>query len=245
MQVYRCRTLLDDNANYATFAKLFANAVVDGSSDSFLLVRGDNQRLLVVASESDILMSLARGPNNCMVSHGSSYSDGTRSFCGISRERVAKDSAFIDAGFAFLAIKAFFEHKPMTEHVDFRSGTPDDEIVTFPTAQLERPRIERKLVEMRGEVTNELRNDMQKVCEYLDEVADDPDENIDFDDAIQIASLCGGRIDRKQDLYSFSYYLDNGDVWEFRVKRTILDAIADGSLRTLSVLASMPKNVAD
>ncbi|MCE3017129.1 MAG: hypothetical protein LW870_14815 [Pirellula sp.] len=242
MRVYRCKTLLDDEADYSAFARLFAGSIRDGSSDSFLLVRGDDQRLLVVASDSDILLSFARGPNDCMVSYGSSYSDGTRTFFGLSRERVAKDSSFVDAAFAFLAIKAFFETKPMSEHVDFRNGTPDDEIVVFPTSMIARPRVKRTLVEMRVNVTEELRNDMKQVCEYIDEVADDPDENIDFDDAIQIASLCGGRINRKQDLYLFSYYLDNGDVWQFRVQRTILEAIADGRLQTLNVLASIPKN---
>jgi hypothetical protein len=241
MRVYRCKTLLDAEADYSAFARLFASSIRDGSSDSFLLVRGDDQRLLVVASDSDILLSLARGPNDCMVSYGSSYSDGTRTFFGLSRERVAKDSSFVDAASASLAIQAFFGTKSMSEHVDFRNGTPDDEIVVFPTSMIARPRIERTLVEMRVDVTEELRNDMKQVCDYIDEVADEPDENIDFDDAIQIASLCGGRINRKQDLFLFSYHLDNGDVWQFRVKRTILEAIADGGLQTLNVLASIPK----
>lgn len=241
MRVYRCKTLLDGEADYSAFARLFADSVRDGCSDSFLLVRDDGQRLLVVANESDVLLSLARGPNDCVVSYGSSYSDGTRAFFGLSRECVAKDASFVDAQFAFLAIKAFFEARQISEHVDFRNGTPDDEILVFPTTILARPRVERTLVEMRVEVTEELRNDMRHVCEYIDEVADDPDENIDFDDAIQIASLCGGRINRKQDLYLFSYHLENGDVWQFRVKGTILEAIADGSVQTLNVLASIAR----
>ena len=242
MRIYRCKTLLDSEADYSAFARLFADSILDGSSVSFLLVRDDDQRLLVVASESDILLSLARGPNDCMVSCGSSYSDGMRTFFGLSRERVAKDSSFVDAAFAFLAIKACFETKPMSQHVDFRNGTPDDEIVDFPTSMIAQPRVERVLVEMRVNVTEELRSDMKQVCEYIDGIADDPDANIDSDDAIQIASLCGGRINRKQDIYLFSYYLDNGDVWQFRVRRTILEAIADGGLQTLNVLASVPKN---
>ena len=241
MHVYRRKTLLDCEADYSAFARLFADSIRDGSSDSFLLVRDDDQRLLVVASDSAILLSLARGPNDCLVSYGSSYSDGTRTFVGLSRERIAKDSSFVDAEFAFLAIKAFFETKPISEHVDFRNGTPDDEIVVFPTSIIARPRVDRTLVEMQVDVTDELRNDMQEVCEYIDKVADDPDENIDFDDSIQIGSLCGGRINRKQDLYLFSYHLDNGDVWQFRVKRTVLEAIADGGLQTLKVLASIPE----
>ncbi len=173
MRVFRGKTLLAGEADYSAFTRHFADSIRDGSSDSFLLVRDDDQRLLVVANESDILLSLARGPNDCKVSFGSSYSDGTRSFLGISRERVAKDSSFVDARFALLAIKAFFESKQISEHVDFRNGTPDDEIVVFPTPQLAKPRVERTLVEMRVEVTEELRNDMHQVCNYIDEVADD------------------------------------------------------------------------
>jgi hypothetical protein len=241
MRVYRCKTLLDGKADYTAFARLFADSIHDGSSDAFLLVRDDEQRLLVVASQSDILLGLARGPNDCRISYGSSYSDGTRTFSGLSRELVANDSSFVDAGAALLAIKAFFEMKPLSEHVDFRHETPDDEILKFPTLMIAQPRVARKLVEMRVDVTEELRTDMQQVCDYLDEVADDVDENIDYDDAIQIASLCGGRINRKQDLYLFSHYLKNGDVWQFRVKRTILEALAEGGLRTLNVLASIPE----
>jgi hypothetical protein len=43
----------------------------------------------------------------------------------------------------------------------------------------------------------------------------------------------------------FSHYLQNGDVWQFRVKRTILEAIAEGGLRTLNVLASIPEKSDD
>ena len=70
MQIFRCKTLLDGNGDYTAFTQLFADSVMDGSTDSFLLVRDDDQRLLVVASESDILLSIAREPNNCMVTYG-------------------------------------------------------------------------------------------------------------------------------------------------------------------------------
>ncbi len=76
-------------------------------------------------------------------------------------------------------------------------------------------------------------------------MADDPDENIDYDDAIQIGSLCGGRLDHWRDTYLFSYHLDNGDVWSFNVPRTVLDGIADGSINKLTVDASVPKDVAN
>jgi hypothetical protein len=102
-------------------------------------------------------------------------------------------------------------------------------------------RVERKLVEAHVDVTPELRADMQSVCEYLDEVADDPDVDIDYDDAIQIGSLCGGRINRRKDLYLFTYYLSSGDDWMFEAARTILDGIADGSISRISVTACVPE----
>ena len=86
---------------------------------------------------------------------------------------------------------------------------------------------------------------MRDVCEYLDGVADDPDENIDYDDAIQIGSLCGGRLDRRRDIYLFSYHLDSGDEWSFKVPRAVMDGIADGSIDKLTVDASVPKTVAN
>ena len=151
----------------------------------------------------------------------------------------------MDAAFAVRAIGAFYAKRRMSDFVDFRRGCPDPEIATFPEPFATEERVERECVERRVEVPIELRTDMQSVCELLDEFADDPDENIDFDDAIQIGSLCGGRIDSRKDRYLFSYYLDSGDVWTFEVPRTVLDGIADGSIAALTVMASVPKDAAN
>lgn len=245
MQVYRRKTLLSDNADFATFAQLYAEAVVADSAAPFLLVRDDDSRLLIATDDGSVMLCLANGPTDCSVSYASSYSDGSRQFVGLSGHHNAKDESFVDPTFAIKAIHAFFDQTRMSEHVDFRSGSPDPEITTFPTAMTARQRIERTLIDMRVEVTSELQADMREVCEYLDEVADDPDENIDFDDAIQIGSLCGGRLNRRQDIFLFSYHHKNGDVWSFKVPRTILDGIADGSIDKLTVNASVPKTVAN
>jgi hypothetical protein len=245
MRVYRSKTLLSDNADFGAFTTLYAQSVIDKSADPFLLVRDDDSRLLIVTDDGSVMLCLANGPNDCMVSYASSYSDRSRQFVGLSGQHNAKDENFVDPRFAIKAIHAFFDQARMSEHVDFRCGAPDSEITIFPLAITARKRVERELVEMRVEVPRELRADMQEVCEYLDGVADDPDENIDFDDAIQIGSLCGGRLNRRHEIYEFSYFQATGDVWAFKVPRTILDGIADGSIDKLTVNASVPKTVAN
>lgn len=245
MQVYQRKTLLSENADFAIFTKLYGESVADESHDPFLLIRDDDYRLLVITDDGMVMLSLATAPNDCSVSYASSYSDGSRPFTGLSRELTAKDENFVEPAFAIQAIHAFFVRKRLSEQVDFRRGTPDADILAFPTPMSDRKRVERKLVETRVAVTPELQSDMRDVCGYLDDVADDPDENIDYDDAIQIGSLCGGRLDRRRDTYLFSYYLDNGDVWSLKVPRTVLDGVADGSIDKLTVNASVPKDVAN
>lgn len=244
MQVYRRKTLLSDDANFAEFAKMYAEAVIAKSAEPILLVRDDDSRLLIVTEDGSVMLCHANGPSDCSVSYASSYSNGSRQFIGLSGHHTARDENFVDPTFAIKAIRAFFDHTRMSEHVDFRRGSPDSEITTFPTAMLARQRIERTLIDMQVDVTSELQADMRQVCEYLDEVANDPDENIDFDDAIQIGSLCGGRLDRRRGIFLFSYHHKNGDVWSFKVPRTILDGIADGSMVKLTVKASAPKSLA-
>ncbi len=245
MRVYRRKTLLHDNADFAAFTKSYGESVIESSADPFLLVRDDDARLLIVTEDGNVMLCLADGPSECSVSYTSSYSDASRRFMGLTGELTSKDENFIDPAFAIRAIRAFFDRGRLSEHVDFRRGAPEPEITSFPTEIRSPRRVEREFVEMRVTVSPELQADMREVCEYLDEVADDPDENIDFDDAIQVGSLCGGRLDCRRDTYLFSYHQDNGDVWSFKAPRTILDGIADGSIDKLTVNASVPKDVAN
>jgi hypothetical protein len=241
MRVYQGKSMRGDNVDHEAFVRLFGAAIVERSEEPFLLVRDDDSRVQVVTSDGNLMLCLARGPNDCQVSYGSSYVDAPRQFCGLSGMCEAREENFVDASFAMQAVHAFFNKRRMSEFVDFRRGCPDSEIMAFPKPIRGEERVERKLIEKRIEVPVELRTDMQSVCEFLDEVAEDPDENIDFDDAIQIGSLCGGRSDALKDQYIFSYHLDSGDVWQFEVPRTILEGIADGSISRLRVMASVPK----
>lgn len=241
MRVYRGQKLLDDEADFAQFQTLLATAVAERWEEPLLLVRDDDMRLLVVISEGNIMLCMARAANECLVSYQSSYSEATRAFRGLANECWAKDENFVEPLFAIKAIDAFFSGKRLSDHVDFCRGAPDSEITSFPTAIGKPEPVERNSVQMRVDVPAELRADMQAVCEFLDEVAHDADENIDFDDAIQIGALCGGRLDRRREIYIFSYYLANGDNWSFRSPRTVLDGIADGSICRIDVTAWVEK----
>lgn len=244
MQVYRRKTLLSDDADFAAFTKFYGESISDGSYDPILLIRDDDCRLLIITDEGMVMLSIAAGPNECSVSYASSYSHGSRQFVGLSRQLTAKDENFVDLAFGIKAIRAFFDRKRLSEHVDFRRGTADSEMLEFPRPMIGQKQVEREFVVMRITVTPELRSDMRDVCEHLDAVADDADQNIDFDDAIQIGSLCGGRLDQRRNIYLFSYHLDNGVVWSFKVPRTVLDGIADGTIDKLAVDASIPKDLA-
>ena len=125
MRVYRRKTLLSDTADFAAFAKLYAESVVDRSVDPFLLVRDDDSRLLIATDDGSVMLCLANGPNDCSVSYASSYSDCFRQFVGLTGHHNAKDESFVDARFAIKAIHAFFDRARMSEYVDFRCGAPD------------------------------------------------------------------------------------------------------------------------
>jgi hypothetical protein len=64
---------------------------------------------------------------------------------GLSRELIAKDSSFVDAGAASWRSRHSFEMKPLSEHVDFRHETPDDEILRFPTLMIAQSRVAQNL----------------------------------------------------------------------------------------------------
>src|SRR5436190_8781233 len=144
MQVYRRKTLLSNNADFAAFTKLYAESVINYTADPFLLVRDDDARLLIVTDDGSVMLCLANGPNDCSVSYASSYSDASRQFSGLSGQLTSKDENFVDPRFAIKAIQAFFERGRLSEHVDFHRGAPDLEILAFPTRIIRPQRVERQ-----------------------------------------------------------------------------------------------------
>ena len=240
MNIYQGTNLIAEKASHDDFVAAFANAVTSQSDTPFLLVRSDDSRMLVAAHDGSLLLAVARDSRDFGVSYGSTYAEGDIVFQGLRSECIAAAENFIDAGIGMNGVRAFFLRKRLHVEIDIKRSLPDEAILEFPTPIGIPVKTERKTISKRVNVTELLRTDMNEVCEFVTEVEDDPDENIDFGDAIQIGSLCGGRINRKTNQFHFSYHDPNGEVWSFDLNRTIMDSVADGSTKQLSVSATVP-----
>ena len=62
---------------------------------------------------------------------------------------------------------------------------------------------------------------------------DDPDIALDFDDAIQVAAICGGRVGNVPRPYELTYYASSGDRWELALSALEIADIADGHMGAL------------
>ena len=239
MIVYRGKKVLSKNADYDRFVQLFGEHIVSKKTDEpFLLIRPDGARLELVLNETKMMLCLAFNSRRLYTSYGSSYVDAAIEFQGLAGPCEAREENFIDAQFAVKEIALFFSGSNFRGAVDFRIGIPDKAITEFPEPIPDEQSLIKERLYTEGKkvpVTEELKNDMKLVCEFLDEFADDPDTNIDFDDAIQIGSLCGGRVNPKTDTYQFTFYLPSGGYWSFEYKRYMLDDIADGISKTITV----------
>ncbi len=249
MKLYHGKTLLQENADFAAFTRAYAQAVHEKSCVPFLLVRDDDYRLLVVTHESRIMLCTAKGywwangPANCSVSHESTYLEGIHSVVGLTKNHITvKDRSLIEPFFAIKAIQAFFNNKSMSDFVSFGSGMPEPEIMNFPSPFKAEEEIQQVRVEMQVTVTDELKADMQRVCEFLESKQLDRDGYFDSEDAIRIGSLCGERVDRRHNIFDFCYLQNNGDAWHFRAPRTVLDGIATGNITKLTVGVFVPKH---
>jgi len=85
----------------------------------------------------------------------------------------------------------------------------------------------------------ELRESMREVREVIKEADRDPDDlPIDFDDAIQVGAVCGGRIGSADRPFEFTYYPD-GDRrhgrWFFGLHETEIEDIADGLMSEITM----------
>lgn len=240
MMIYHSEQLISTGAAYSEFLELFGKAMLGQSELPFLLVRGDGQRLFVVVKDGAMMLCLVRSRDDFSTSVQSTYVDEDVAFRGVSSMCAAKSEHFVDAEAAMEAIQAFFSNRRLSKCLNFRRCLPDERILEFPEpiAAAEETMTRCQIVEKKIAIPNELRTDMQEVWEFLQEVTGDEDINIDFDDAIQIGSLCGGRIDERNDIFLFSYYLDTGEIWSFEVPRHILEDIADGRWTEMTVSAS-------
>ena len=247
MQIYRATDLLKEDATFTDFVGLFGEALSSRSLLPFLLVRPDGPRLLVAflqeATMDDgnaisVMLVLAFGEQRYQTSYTGSYVDDPVSFRGIRSDHQAKDENFIHPTTALAVIKSFFKGKTrFKEHVDFRLKLPDPDLPNFPTPLAiysPRPRTQ---IEKKVDIPDQLRQDIEAVCRYLDDVAKDENENVDFLDAIQFGSLRGGREDKSSDLFLFTFEHTPTENWEFSIPRLTMDSIADGGTTRIAVTA--------
>jgi len=81
------------------------------------------------------------------------------------------------------------------------------------------------------QVPDELRVSLREVFELIQQAKHDPDIVLDFDDAIQVGAVCGGRYGKKPRPYVLTYF-PQGDTqrgrWYLTLHRTEIEDIGDG-----------------
>jgi hypothetical protein len=82
-------------------------------------------------------------------------------------------------------------------------------------------------------IPEDLRDDMREVWELVQQAKHDRDVSIDFDDAIQVGGLCGGRTGEKKRPFEFTYS-PRGDEkrgrWYLTLHPLEIEDIADGRM---------------
>ena len=101
------------------------------------------------------------------------------------------------------------------------------------------PRLQPKVKDRRKvPIPGELRDSLREVFELIQRARHDPDVNLDFDDAIQVGAVCGGRYGTKQRPFVLTYYPE-GDAkrgrWFLTLHRTEIEDIGDGRLTEISM----------
>jgi hypothetical protein len=83
-----------------------------------------------------------------------------------------------------------------------------------------------------------LRDSLAEVFELIRLARRDPDINLDFDDAIQVGDVCGGRYGTKHRPFVLTYYPE-GDAdrgrWFLTLHRTEIEDIADGHMTEITM----------
>jgi hypothetical protein len=87
-------------------------------------------------------------------------------------------------------------------------------------------------------IPSELRDSLREVHELIQEAKDDPDIRLDFDDAIQIGAVCGGRYGEKRRPYVLTYYPEGDSErgkWFLTLHHTDIEDIADGRMTEITM----------
>jgi hypothetical protein len=100
---------------------------------------------------------------------------------------------------------------------------------------------ERKMVK----IPAELRSAMREVHQLIKESLADPDINLDFDDAIQVEGLCGGRDKKENKPYVFTFFPNDDRErgrWYLTLNEIEIEDIADGNLPEIEMFCCTDPN---
>lgn len=84
----------------------------------------------------------------------------------------------------------------------------------------------------------DLRDSLREVFELIQQAKHDPDIELDYDDAIQVGSVCGGRYGKKPRRYVLTYYPEGEGKrsrWYLTLHRTEIEDIGDGRMTEISM----------
>jgi hypothetical protein len=87
-------------------------------------------------------------------------------------------------------------------------------------------------------IPGELRDSLREVFEVIQQARHDPDIHLDFDDAIQVGGVCGGRYGTRQRPFVLTYYPEGDTVrgrWFLTLHRTEVEDIGDGRMTEISM----------
>lgn len=82
-------------------------------------------------------------------------------------------------------------------------------------------------------IPDELRDSLHEVFELIQQAKHDPDIVLDYDDAIQVGAVCGGRYGEKRRPYVLTYFPENEGKrgrWYLTLHRTEIEDISDGRM---------------
>ncbi len=87
-------------------------------------------------------------------------------------------------------------------------------------------------------IPEELRQSLREVHELIVEARHDPDIALDYDDAIQVGAVCGGRYGKKPRRYVLTYYptedRERGK-WFLTLHHTEIEDIGDGHMAEITL----------
>lgn len=96
-----------------------------------------------------------------------------------------------------------------------------------------RPKDHRKV-----QIPEELRTSLREVYELIQEAKRDGDIRLDYDDAIQVGAVCGGRYGKKPRSYVLTYYPENNrdrGQWFLTLHRTEIEDVGDGVMTSITM----------